>query len=71
MVLGFIRLFLEGEVVLDGPPGKLDLFVPARADGRNGEPKSGQDRDRREERKEDGSLEAAADLPCQVEGGKD
>lgn len=68
MVLGFVLGLLEGEVVLDGLARVASLLVLAGADGGDDEPKTGQQRNGGDERKEDGGLEATTNLPSQPVG---
>ncbi len=68
MVLGLIRRLLEGEVMLDRTTGKSGLLVSAWAERRDGDPESSQQRNRSKYGKEDGRLQATADLPGHVEG---
>lgn len=67
-VLELVGLLLEGEVVLDWATWKSDLLVLARAHARHDEPERDEDWDGGEEGKEDGSLQASADLPRHVGG---
>lgn len=68
MVLGLVGRLLEGQVVLDGAAGVAGLLVLTRADRGDDDPVAAQDWDRREDGKEEGELEAAANLPRQVQG---
>lgn len=71
MVFGLIFRLLEGKVVLNSLARVLGLFIFARADGGDDQPVSSQERSTGEDGKEDGRLEATADLPCQPVGGND
>lgn len=68
MVLGLVLGLLEGEVVLDRLARVAGLFVLARADGRDDEPETGQQRNSGQEGKEDGRLETTSNLPRQPVG---
>ena len=62
-ILEFIRLSLEGKVVLDWATRKLHLFVLARSKRRDESPEGEQDRDGGEEAEKDCGLQTTPNLP--------
>ena len=67
-VLDLVGFVLEGKVVLNGASRKSGLFVLARGEHRMEGPECNEDGDGSKEAEEYGSLQPAADLPCEVEG---
>lgn len=71
LVLVFVGLLLEVEVLLDGTAREAGLFVLSGGDGRDDQPEETEDGEIDDEGKEDGRLETTTDLPADVPGDND
>ena len=70
-VLVSVGLLLEVEVFLNGAARKADLLILSGGDSGDDQPPGTENREVDKEGKEDGGLEAAANLPAQVPGDND